>query len=140
MELKIRTPEDLPGIAQQFAERIGTHRVFALRGAMGAGKTTFVRALCEALGTEDTVNSPTFAIVNEYRVPAAPQGIVYHFDLYRLQSEQEVRDIGAEDYLYSGALCFIEWPEVAQSLLPEDTVNVELTEESDGTRTLRAEL
>ena len=140
MEITIHTLEQLPAVARKFADLMGNHRIFALRGAMGVGKTTFIRALCEVLGSEDAVNSPTFAIVNEYCAPAAPKGFVYHFDLYRLRNQQEVLDMGMEDYLVSGALCLIEWPEIAEDLLPEDVVFVNLVENEDGTRTLRATL
>lgn len=107
-------------------------RVYALRGAMGAGKTTFTQSVCEALGTSDVVNSPTFAIVNVYDTPSGED--IYHFDCYRLKSIAEAMDMGAEEYLYSGNYCFIEWPEMIEDLLPEDTVNVYLNAMEDGTR------
>ncbi len=114
------------------------HRVFAFCGKMGAGKTTFIKQLCEDLGTDDVVNSPTFALVNVYDVQGdVPQ--VYHFDCYRLKDIREAMDFGAEDYLYSGNYCFIEWPEMIEPLLPDDTVWVYITEMPDGTRTLRLE-
>lgn len=100
---------------------------------MGAGKTTFIKELCNALGTDDEVNSPTFAIVNEY---ATSQGPIFHFDFYRIKKEEEVYDIGYEDYVYSGNLCFMEWPELIEDMLPEDTVRVNIVENEDGTRTL----
>lgn len=108
-------------------------RVYALRGKMGAGKTTFTKALCETLGTEDVVNSPTFAIVNVYEV-GEDREEVYHFDCYRLKSIEEAMDFGAEEYLYSGQYCFIEWPEMIEALLPEDTVNVIIEVREDGKR------
>lgn len=108
-------------------------RVYALRGKMGAGKTTFTKALCETLGTEDVVNSPTFAIVNVYEV-GEDREEVYHFDCYRLKSIEEAMDFGAEEYLYSGRYCFIEWPEMIEALLPEDTVNVIIEVREDGKR------
>lgn len=107
-------------------------RVYALRGAMGTGKTTFTKSVCEALGTNDVVNSPTFAIVNVYDTPAGDD--IYHFDCYRLKSIAEAMDMGAEEYLYSGNYCFIEWPEMIEDLLPEDTVNVYLSAMEDGSR------
>lgn len=108
--------------------------VYALRGKMGAGKTTFTKLLCEELGTEDVVNSPTFAIVNVYEVQSEE---VYHFDCYRLKSYLEAMDFGAEEYLYSGWLCIIEWPEMIEEILPDDTVNVTIEVNEDGTRTIR---
>lgn len=108
-------------------------RVYALRGKMGAGKTTFTKSLCETLGTEDVVNSPTFAIVNVYEV-GEDREEVYHFDCYRLKSIEEAMDFGAEEYLYSGQYCFIEWPEMIEALLPEDTVNVIIEVREDGKR------
>jgi tRNA threonylcarbamoyladenosine biosynthesis protein TsaE len=100
---------------------------------MGAGKTTFVKAICEELGVEDVITSPTFAIVNEYE---AHDQSIYHFDFYRIKRLEEVYDMGYEDYFYSGALCFIEWPELIEDLLPEDAVKVTITENTDGTRTV----
>lgn len=114
------------------------HRVFAFDGKMGAGKTTFIKQLCEELGTTDVVNSPTFALVNVYDIDGdVPQ--VYHFDCYRLKDIREAMDFGAEDYLYSGNYCFIEWPEMIESLLPEDTVWIRIREAEDGTRILCVE-
>lgn len=105
------------------AQAVG-RRVFAFYGKMGAGKTTFIKHLCEEMGTQDVVNSPTFAIVNVYDVERPYQGEVYHFDCYRLKDVREAMDFGAEEYLYSGNYCFIEWPDMITSLLPDDTVNV----------------
>ena len=112
------------------------HRVFAFYGQMGAGKTTFIKKLCEEMGTMDVVNSPTFAIVNVYDVEQPYQGEVYHFDCYRLKDIREAMDFGAEEYLYSGNYCFIEWPEMIAPLLPEDTVRVKITPMADGDRRL----
>ncbi len=112
------------------------HRVFAFDGQMGAGKTTFIKKLCEEMGTMDVVNSPTFAIVNVYDVEQPYQGEVYHFDCYRLKDIREAMDFGAEEYLYSGNYCFIEWPEMIAPLLPEDTVRVKITPMADGDRRL----
>ena len=113
------------------------HRVFAFEGQMGAGKTTFIKKLCEQMGTTDIVNSPTFAIVNVYDVEKPHRGEVYHFDCYRLKDVREAMDFGAEEYLYSGNYCFIEWPENIQSLLPEDTIYVYIDLLPNGDRTLR---
>ena len=112
------------------------HRVFAFDGPMGAGKTTFIKKLCEEMGTEDVVNSPTFAIVNVYDVEQPHKGEVYHFDCYRLKDIREAIDFGAEEYLYSGNYCFIEWPEMIEALLPEDTVLVKIIPQENGERRL----
>ena len=116
------------------------HRVFAFDGQMGAGKTTFIKKLCEQMGTTDVVNSPTFAIVNVYDVEQPYQGEVYHFDCYRLKDSREAIDFGAEDYLYSGNYCFIEWPEMIEALLPEDTVYIRITPQENGDRLLTIEI
>ncbi len=121
--------------ARQFInEALPEHNVIAFYGKMGAGKTTFIKALCEELGVEDVITSPTFAIVNEYE---APERIIYHFDFYRIKRLEEVYDMGYEDYFYSGALCFIEWPELIEDLLPEDAVKVTIEETSNGERIVR---
>lgn len=112
------------------------HRVFAFEGQMGAGKTTFIKKLCEEMGTLDVVNSPTFAIVNVYDVERPYKGEVYHFDCYRLKDIREAMDFGAEEYLYSGNYCFIEWPEMIEALLPEDTVWVKIEPQENGNRLL----
>ena len=111
--------------------------VFAFYGQMGAGKTTFIKAVCAELGIADTVNSPTFSIVNEYRSDSTG-ALVYHFDFYRIKKLEEVYDMGYEDYFYSGAPCFIEWPELIEELLPEDTVRVTIEEQPDHSRVVRA--
>lgn len=113
------------------------HRVYAFYGKMGAGKTTFIKQLCEEMGTADVVNSPTFAIVNVYDVENPYQGEVYHFDCYRLKDIREAVDFGAEEYLYSGNYCFIEWPEMIDRLLPEDTVEVHIEVQANGDRLLQ---
>lgn len=112
------------------------HRVFAFEGQMGAGKTTFIKKLCEQMGTHDVVNSPTFAIVNVYDIENPYKGEVYHFDCYRLKNIQEAMDLGAEEYLYSGNYCFIEWPERIEGILPADTVYIEITVLPSGDRKL----
>ena len=128
--------DNIQAAAQEFVEAMGERRVFAFYGKMGAGKTTFIKAICEALGVEDTVTSPTFAIVNEYK---APRGACYHFDFYRIKSLREAYDIGTEDYFYSGCPCFIEWPEMIEELLPEDAVKVSIEAHEDGSRTVTLE-
>jgi len=115
------------------------HRVFAFDGQMGAGKTTFIKKLCEEMGTTDVVNSPTFAIVNVYDVEQPYRGEVYHFDCYRLKDIREALDFGAEEYLYSGNYCFIEWPKMMEAILPEDTVWVKIVPQESGDRLLRIE-
>jgi len=112
------------------------HRVFAFDGAMGAGKTTFIKKLVEQMGSVDIVNSPTFAIVNVYDVEQPYKGEVYHFDCYRLKDLREAMDFGAEEYLYSGNYCFIEWPEKIEALLPDDTVWVKIIPQENGDRLL----
>lgn len=109
-------------------------RVYAFQGGMGAGKTTFIKQLCEDLGVTDIVNSPTFAIVNVYDRTEGSE--IYHFDCYRLKSIVEAQDFGAEDYLYSGNYCFVEWPDIIEPLLPEDTVYIHIEPQPDGKRLL----
>lgn len=135
MEIKINGIEGLEEAAKAFVAAMGERSVFAFYGKMGAGKTTFIKALCKALGIEDIVNSPTFALVNEYRSDTTGE-LVYHFDFYRINKIEEVYDMGYEDYFYSGAVCLIEWPELVEDLLSEDAVRVEIVENADGSRTL----
>ena len=135
MTIKIENIENIREAAQTFVEQIGDRTVFAFYGKMGAGKTTFIKAICEELGVSDVITSPTFAIVNEYRSDTTGEPI-YHFDFYRIKKLEEVYDMGYEDYFYSGALCFIEWPELIDELLPEDAVKVSIEENSDGSRTV----
>lgn len=124
MEIKIENIEHLASAARKFVDEMGENRVFAFYGKMGAGKTTFIKAICEAMGVKDVVASPTFAIVNEY---ADAEGQpVYHFDFYRIKNLREAYDIGCEEYFYSGYPCFIEWPEMVEELLPEDVVSVRI--------------
>ena len=149
MEIKIENTECLASAARAFVEAMGDKKVFAFYGKMGAGKTTFIKAICEALGVEDVVTSPTFAIVNEYKVPSSPspmgsdekppfgevwRGPLFHFDFYRIKNLREACDIGCEEYFYSGSPCFIEWPEMIEELLPEDTVKVTIEVCEDGSR------
>lgn len=131
--IHIENIEGLASAAQKFVDGMGENCVFAFYGKMGAGKTTFIKAICEALGVEDVVTSPTFAIVNEYKAPA---GAVYHFDFYRIKNLREAYDIGCEEYFYSGSPCFIEWPELIEELLPDDTVEVRIDVLDDGSRTV----
>lgn len=133
--LTIKDTGSIDQTAKEFIRLMGDDTVFAFYGKMGAGKTTFIKALCKELGVEDEVNSPTFAIINEYR-SATTAELIYHFDFYRIKKLDEVYDLGYEDYFYSGALCFIEWPELIEELLPLDAKKVSITENSDGTRTI----
>lgn len=135
MEIKIDSLDHIHEAARTFINHMGDHTVFAMYGKMGAGKTTFTKAICEELGVEDVINSPTFAIVNEYRSETTGE-LIYHFDFYRIKKLEEVYDMGYEDYFYSGALCFIEWPELIEELLPEDAVKVTIEENEDGSRTV----
>ena len=130
MEIKIKSLADINEAAKQFTENMGDGKVFAFYGKMGAGKTTFIKAVCEELGVDDVITSPTFAIVNEYQ-SATTGDSIYHFDFYRIKKLEEVYDMGYEDYFYSGSLCFLEWPELIDVLLPEDAtkVTIEATEE-----------
>lgn len=123
MEIKIADIDGLPGAAREFLDALHGRRVVAFHGEMGAGKTTFISALCRLLGVGETAASPSFAIINEYR---GTDGPIYHFDFYRLDSARDAMEIGAEEYFYSGALCLIEWPERVEEILPEECVHVNL--------------
>ena len=135
MEISIKSIDDIRCAARQFIDSIGDRRVFAFYGAMGAGKTTFIKAICEELGVEEQVTSPTFAIVNVYEGDAGScPSTIYHFDFYRIKRLEEACDMGCEEYFYSGCLCFIEWPEMIEPLLPDDAVSVTITPLPDGQR------
>ena len=138
MEIKINSLDNIREAAKQFIAAMEDNTVFAFYGKMGAGKTTFIKAICEELGVTDVINSPTFAIVNEYRSDETGE-LIYHFDFYRIKKLDEVYDMGYEDYFYSGALCFIEWPELVEEVLPGDAVTVTIEEVEDGTRSVRLE-
>ena len=133
-EVIIRDTADLDRAAAEFLDKIGDNTLVAFFAPMGAGKTTFTTALCKALGVTDPVGSPTFAIVNEYL--RADGDYMYHFDFYRINKLSEAIEIGLDDYLYSGCLCIMEWPENVEELLPEDTLRVKITVNSDLSRTL----
>lgn len=135
MEIKITSLDNIRDAAKQFIEAMGDNTVFAFYGKMGAGKTTFIKAVCEELGVTDIINSPTFAIINEYRSDETGE-LIYHFDFYRINKVEEAFDFGYEDYFYSGALCFIEWPELIEELLPTDVIRVSIEEQEDGSRLL----
>ena len=132
MEIRIDNLAHINEAAKQFVAAMGDNTLFAFYGHMGAGKTTFIKAICEELGVKDVITSPTFAIVNEYTDGQGEP--VYHFDFYRIKRLEEVYDMGYEDYFYSGALCFIEWPELIEDILPGDAVRVTIAEQEDGSR------
>lgn len=135
--LHISSLEQLPEVVHEFIAMMDDRTVYAFTGEMGAGKTTFIAELCRQLGVdEDVTNSPSFAIINEYRSETTAE-LIYHFDCYRLEDEREAIDIGAEDYFDSGALCLIEWPERIENLLPDDTVEVNISvDAADNSRTV----
>ena len=157
MEIKIQDIQHISEAARTFIEHMPAGTVYAFYGKMGAGKTTFIKALCEELGVEDVITSPTFAIVNEYTMGEEGERrkekgerrkeeggrtkeegrSIYHFDFYRIKKLEEVYDMGFEDYFYSGNLCFIEWPELVEEILPEDAVRVTIEEGEDGCRLIR---
>ena len=132
MEIKIDNIDCIDQAAREFLQALGDRTIVALYGQMGAGKTTFTKAVCEALGVTDVINSPTFAIVNEYM--AGNGEPIYHFDFYRIKQLSEAYDIGCEDYFYSGHLCFIEWPELIEDILPLETVKATIEVAPDGSR------
>ncbi|HEX8040332.1 MAG TPA: tRNA (adenosine(37)-N6)-threonylcarbamoyltransferase complex ATPase subunit type 1 TsaE [Chryseosolibacter sp.] len=127
-------PADLGDVARVFLKQAGHYPVWLFFGEMGSGKTTFIKRLCAEMGVRDAMSSPTFSIVNEYR--AGEQGKIYHFDFYRIKSEAEAYDIGAEEYFYSGDLCLIEWPEKIPSLIPPEHAEVSITVENQNERTI----
>ncbi len=133
-QTKIKDISMLRETAKQLLNYFPEDRIFALYGAMGAGKTTFIKALCRELGSQDNITSPTFALINEYST--GDGSVIYHFDFYRIKKLEEAFDLGYEDYIYSGNYCFIEWPEMIESLLPEGIVEVRITETENGKRQL----
>jgi len=122
--ITISSLQELDNAAAQFLEFTGEHAVIAFSGEMGAGKTTFIQALCRNLGVKVEVNSPTFSLVNEYFTPVGNS--IFHFDLYRIETPDELFDMGYEEYFYSGSLCLIEWPEKARNLIPDDALWVHI--------------
>ena len=136
MEIRINSLAEINEAAKTFIENMGDSKVFAFYGKMGAGKTTFIKAICEELGVEDVITSPTFAIVNEYQSSTTGDSI-FHFDFYRIKKLEEVYDMGYEDYFYGGSLCFLEWPELIDELLPEDAKKVTIEETEDEGRVVK---
>ena len=134
MEITIKSLDSIHEAAKEFVKGRGDGKVFAFYGKMGAGKTTFIKALCEVLGVEDVITSPTFAIINEYTDGNGDP--IYHFDFYRIKKLEEVYDMGYEDYFYSGNLCLLEWPELIEEILPENVIKVTIEEQPDGNRKL----
>ena len=134
MEIRINSLDTIHEAAKEFIKGMGDGKVFAFYGKMGAGKTTFIQALCEVLGVKDVITSPTFAIINEYT--DGNDNPIYHFDFYRIKKLEEVYDMGYEDYFYSGNLCLLEWPELVEDVLPENVIKVTIEEQPDGSRLL----
>ena len=133
MKISIKSLDSIHEAAREFIKNMGTGHVFAFYGKMGAGKTTFIKAVCEELGVDDVITAPTFAIVNDY-TSSKDDSHIFHFDFYRIKKLEEVYDMGYEDYFYSGSLCFIEWPELIEDILPGDAVKVTVTQNEDGGR------
>ena len=127
--ITINNLSELPAAAKQFLQICEGKKVFAFNGQMGAGKTTFIKAICEALGVKDTISSPTFSLVNEYLSGNGEK--IYHFDFYRIKDPSEAYDMGFEEYVYSKGYCFIEWPEKIDELLPKECVKVNITVEGE---------
>ncbi len=136
MEIRINSLAEINEAAKTFIENMGDSKVFAFYGKMGAGKTTFIKAICEELGVDDVITSPTFAIVNEYQSSTTGDSI-FHFDFYRIKKLEEVYDMGYEDYFYGGSLCFLEWPELIDELLPEDAKKITIEETENGGRVVK---
>jgi tRNA threonylcarbamoyladenosine biosynthesis protein TsaE len=133
--ISINGLEDYPKAAQDFIRLLDKGNVFAFYGKMGSGKTTLIKSICDELGVKDTINSPTFAIVNEYEDRDGRS--IFHFDFYRIKSLDEVYNMGYEEYVYGNGICFMEWPELIEELLPEDCIKVYIEENNDGTRFIR---
>lgn len=128
--------KDLNRIAKRLINEFPAFRIFAFYGKMGAGKTTFIQSVCKALGSDDTVTSPTFALINEYKT--GDRQSIFHFDFYRIKNIAEAFDLGYEDYLYSGNYCLIEWPELIEPLLPENRLKVKIEVAEDDSRNITA--
>ncbi|TDG37487.1 tRNA (adenosine(37)-N6)-threonylcarbamoyltransferase complex ATPase subunit type 1 TsaE [Pedobacter changchengzhani] len=131
MKIEVNKITDLPNVAQQLLHFAGDEKTFIFNGEMGAGKTTFIKCFCAALGVTDVVSSPTYSIVNEY---IGTNGSVFHFDFYRIKHIEEAYDLGYEDYFYSGGTLLIEWPERVEEILPEHYIKVEITIDDENSR------
>jgi tRNA threonylcarbamoyladenosine biosynthesis protein TsaE len=137
LTMEMSSLAELPAAVSLIQDRFAPYRVFALHGEMGAGKTTFVREFCEALGCKDWISSPTFSIVNEYEYAKGEHSDkIYHFDMYRLKDMEEALQMGVQSYLESGAYCLIEWPELLEDFLPEDTIKISFSVLENETRKL----
>ena len=138
------TLEEISATAKAVLADMANYKVFAFHGEMGAGKTTFIHALCEVMGVQDVVTSPTFSIINQYKTsdPQGPAGdrTVYHMDLYRIKDENEAINAGIEDCLYSGDICLVEWPEKAEGIFPDNTLHITISSVDDNTRKLKFNL
>ncbi len=144
MTLRVKNLLQIDEAAKTFLDLCKNHFFFAFYGDLGAGKTTFIKAICQALGSKDKITSPTFSLVNEYQIPTDSPGMtrdIYHMDFYRLKSLDEALDIGVDEYFKKeNAYCFIEWPELVESLLPEKTVKVKIQKEEDNSRIIKIEM
>jgi len=134
MEILIKDKRHLHAAAKQLLERSGDSRIFAFYGSMGAGKTTIIKAVCETLGAIDIVSSPTFTLVNEYKTSSGDS--IFHIDFYRIKKQEEVYDFGVEEYLTGDSYCFMEWPELIEEILPEETVKVKIAVDENEQRIL----
>ena len=132
MNFVLKDISDIDTAAKIFIEKFGNKKIFAFYGEMGAGKTTFIKAVCKSMGVTGTITSPTFSLVNEYKTDNGMT--IYHFDFYRIENIEEVYDFGYEDYFYSDKMCFIEWPELVETLLPEDVVEVKISADDNEQR------
>lgn len=135
MEIIITDTGDLRRAAREFIDQMGNDRIFAFYGAMGAGKTTFIKAVSRELGSVDVAKSPSFTIINEY--VTADGDVIYHFDFFRIEKPEEAYDFGIEEYLQSDNICLMEWPERIEELLPDETVRIHIRVQEDGSRVLK---
>lgn len=135
---KVASLKELDKAASRLITSFPVQRVFAFYGKMGAGKTTFIQAICKHMGSADNITSPTFALINEYRTDK--QELLYHLDFYRIENPEEAFDLGYEEYFYSGSYCFIEWPERIEPLLPDEYVEVKIEEVNNNERILSAQI
>jgi len=135
IELKIKNLDEIEQTAKDFILQMGKNRIFAFYGEMGVGKTSFIKQLCQSLGVNQEVTSPTFSLVNEYETEEGE--IIYHFDFYRIENPEEALDFGLYEYLDSGNICFLEWPEMIENLLPEETIKIQIGLNKDQSRTIK---